>query len=61
MKILFLPCDVCGAEVEVEPLQTNHLRNITCPNCTAALTFQNSELKVKETPRQTLSKKDWSN
>lgn len=58
MKILFLPCDSCGAEVEVEPLETTQLRNITCHKCTASLTFQNSELKVKEAPRKTSPKKD---
>jgi hypothetical protein len=61
MKTLFLPCDKCGAEVEVEPLQTTQVRNITCSNCTGSLTFQNSELKVKETPRHTRSRNDWSN
>src|SRR5580700_519356 len=57
MKILFLPCDSCGGEVEVEPLETTQLRNVTCHNCTASLALQNSELKVKETPRQTLVQK----
>jgi hypothetical protein len=46
MKMLFLRCDVCGANVQVEPLHTTQLRNITGHKCMASLTFQNSEFKV---------------
>ena len=50
MQTLFLPCERCGADVAAAPLQTTQYRNITCDNCGASLTFQNSELKILESP-----------
>ncbi len=48
MKTLFLVCDKCDFEVEVEPLETFGYRSISCKNCGAELVFQNSELKTRE-------------
>jgi hypothetical protein len=48
MQRLFLLCEKCGADIEIAPLQTTQFRNVTCHNCDASLTFQNSELNVLE-------------
>jgi len=48
MKTLFLVCDKCRAEVEVEPLETFGYRSISCKECSAELVFQNSELHVHD-------------
>ncbi len=48
MKTLYLPCDRCAAQVEVEPLETQQYRSVSCKNCGAELVFQNAELKIKE-------------
>jgi hypothetical protein len=48
MQTLFLVCDKCRFELEVEPLETSGYRSISCKNCNAELVFQNSELKACE-------------
>ncbi len=49
MKTLFLVCDRCHAEVDVEPTETVGYRSVSCKNCDAELVFQNGELKTRET------------
>ena len=44
---LFLQCDRCQEQVEVQPLETNQYRLVSCPNCGAELPFLNAELKVE--------------
>jgi hypothetical protein len=48
MQTLFLICDKCHFEVEVEPLETFGYRSISCKNCDAELVFQNAELKERD-------------
>jgi hypothetical protein len=49
MQTLFLVCDRCHFEIEVEPLETFGYRgSISCKNCGAELVFQNSELKARD-------------
>ena len=48
MQKLFLVCDKCHFEVEVEPLKTFEYRSISCKHCDAELVFQNSELKARD-------------
>jgi DNA-directed RNA polymerase subunit RPC12/RpoP len=43
---LVLRCDRCQEKVEVQPLETNQLRSVSCQNCGAELPFLNVELEV---------------
>lgn len=48
MGTLFWVCEKCGAEIDVQPMETFQYRGIVCEDCHAVFPVLNSELKSKE-------------
>jgi DNA-directed RNA polymerase subunit RPC12/RpoP len=50
-EVLIWVCERCGKEIQVEPLETNQYRGITCEDCGSFFPVLNSELKHRESNR----------